>query len=206
MVVGDIAENAARKRQSLNTMLTHRVGTNFHKAVFAARFHHTGEQGVQLQRIGCGVRGRHLLIADAVHDGGEQPRLMSESGEKAVQQRHRGGFSVGAGDADQFQLAARVTEESIGHTSQRHGAVVDPDVADFVGKRGGQLLAKHRTCARLHSLRNIQVPVGLGAALGHIQSGNTLFFRVLDFAGIKFNPPDSDFGTAFDFAIVNVGY
>ena len=114
------------------------------------------------------MRGRHLLVIDAVHDGGQQPRLVTEGGEKTVKQRHRGGFPVGAGDADEFQLAARVVEVGVGNLSQRHGAVLDTDVTDLFRKRLGKFFTEHRACARRHRLRNIQVTVGLGAALGYI--------------------------------------
>ena len=203
MVVGDVAENTAGECQTLNAVLANGVGADLHEAVLAARFHHTGKQSVQFQRIRSGVSGSHLLVTDAVHDGGQKTRLATEAHEKTVQQRHRGGLAVGAGDADEFQLAARVVEVGVGNPSQCHRAILDTDIAHLVGRLGGQLLTEHRTGTSLHCLRNVQVPVGLRAALGHIQCGNTLFFRVLYFAGIKFNPADFDFRTAFDLTTVD---
>ena len=59
VVVGEVGENAAHETQGRRAVLHHGVRAYFHAGVGAAGSHHTGQQLVQPNGIGRGMRSRN---------------------------------------------------------------------------------------------------------------------------------------------------
>ena len=55
MVMGDVAKDSPGEVQASNAALVGSMGANLHKDVFAAFVAHLSEEGLQAQRIGCGM-------------------------------------------------------------------------------------------------------------------------------------------------------
>ena len=169
MVMGDVAEDSSGKAQSGHTMLAKCVRTHLHKAVFAMTVHHLREQLVEFHSVGSGVRGRDLLIPDFIHYRGEQTCLVTGRHEQTVQKRHCRGLAVGTGNADQFQLAARMVVIRIRQLPQRHRAVRHLDVANLLVQSLRQCFTNHRTTPLSNRRSNVLVPIGLCTTLCHIK-------------------------------------
>ena len=78
MIVRDIAEYTACIFQSCNPMLMNGMRAGFHEHMRASFIHHLFQQGIQADRIGCGMRGRNHFIADMVLHRAQQSTFISQ--------------------------------------------------------------------------------------------------------------------------------
>ena len=113
--------------------------------------------------------GRHLLVVNLVNYGGNQAYMVAQLAEHPVQQGHRGGLAVGAGDAHKPQLLRRVTVPVGSHHAKCLAAVLNHDVGYTVHQFLGQFLTYHSHSTLLHGTGNVAVTVDLCAALRHKQ-------------------------------------
>ena len=167
MVVSEVAENATGKGQSSYAVLDDAVAAYLHKGILTACLHHAAQQAVQLQRIGGGMGGRHLLVVNLVDDGGEEPRMAPVGTEQAVQQCDRGGLAVGPCDAHQLQLPRRVAVKVVGHHAQRQVAVFYHHISHALLQVFGHALAHYRHCTLFHGSVDIFMAVDMGTHLRH---------------------------------------
>ena len=166
VVVGDVREDAACEMQPPRALLHDGMRRTLHEAVFAPFVGHLAHHGVQPHGVGRGVGRLDDAFADFVDDRRDQPGLVAQCPHKVVEQCHGRGLAVGAGDAYEFQFAARVVVESGGHVGQRSRGVGDDDVGYPVGRFGRQLLADDGRGAFCDGVGDEVVPVGLRAAGG----------------------------------------
>ena len=151
MIVGDVGEQSARKRQAGNAALHHAVRTDFHEAVFAPLVDHLGHQCVERHGVGGGVGCGHGLVADVVGHRREEAGLVPEGHGQPVEQGGDGGLAVGAGDAHQPEPARRVPVKrrcgqaqslvSVGH--HQHAGVGGDAVGDALAHHGAAALREH---------------------------------------------------------------
>ena len=66
VIMGDVGENGPFEVQSRNATLVDRMRTHFHKGIFAASFHHLGQQCVDGYGIGRCVGGSDHLAGNAI--------------------------------------------------------------------------------------------------------------------------------------------
>ena len=144
VVVRDVREDAAREVQAPRAFLYDGVRRTLHETVFAPLVGHLPHHGVQPHGVGCGVRRFDGAVADFVDHRRNQPGLVAQRPHQIVEQRHGRGLAVGAGDAHEFQFAARVAVESRRHVGQRPGGVGNHGVGYPVGRLFGQAFADHR--------------------------------------------------------------
>ena len=97
--MSDVAENGTGEADACNAVLHQGVGADLHEAVFATLFHHPGQKRVELNGIGGRMSGREFLVVNHVDYCGEQTSVDAEFAHHVVQQSHRGGLAVGAGNA-----------------------------------------------------------------------------------------------------------
>lgn len=116
------------------------------------------------------MRGLGLAAADAVDHRRDQPRLVAQRAEQIVQQRRGRGLAVGARDAHDLQLAARIVVEGgrqIGHRGVRVGHL---DVRYRRREHLGQPLANHGRRTPPDGCGDEVVAVALRARHGEKQS------------------------------------
>ena len=152
--------------QSPDALLHDGVRGDLHEAVFAPGFDHAGHHLVQADGVGGGVGRFDAFGVDAVNDRRDQADLVAQAPEEVVEQGDGGGFAVGARDADQFELTARVAVECGGHVGHRGVGIRYDDVADRRGEVFGQPLADDGCGTGGDGRVDVGVPVALGAAHG----------------------------------------
>ena len=122
---------------------------------------------ISFSRMASGVVWVDSMFGvDAVNDRRDQTDLVAQAPEEVVEQGDGGGFAVGARDADQFELTARVAVECGGHVGHRGVGIRYDDVADRRGEVFGQPLADNGDRSGGDGRIDIGVPVALGAAHG----------------------------------------
>jgi hypothetical protein len=85
--------------QAEDAILIERMRGDLHGAGAAAVVTHGGEQALDFERFGRGVRGGHLLaIAEVIKHGAEQAAAFLRRVEKMMQEEGRGGLPIRAGD------------------------------------------------------------------------------------------------------------
>ena len=134
MVVGEVGEDRRAELQSGNALLLHADRADFHEAVFAAGFDHVGEQGVEGHGVGGRVGRLAAAGAHVVGNRGEQAAFVAEVAEEVVEQGHGRGLAVGAGDAHEAELAARVAVEGVRGHRHRRSTVFHDDIS-HIGRR-----------------------------------------------------------------------
>ena len=152
--------------QSPRALLHDGMRRTLHETVFAPFVGHLAHHGVQPHGVGRGVGRLDDAFADFVDDRRDQPGLVAQCPHKVVEQCHGRGLAVGAGDAYELQLAARVAVEGRGHVGQRSRGVGDDDVGYSCGQFGGQLFADDGCGTPPDGGGDEIVPVGLCAARG----------------------------------------
>ena len=135
VVVGDVREDAPGETQAPGALLHDGVGGDLHEAVVASRVGHAAQHFVQADGVGGRVGRFEGLVVDPIDDRGDQPGPVSEGPYQIVEQCHGGRFAVRARDADQLQLAARMTVESRRHVG--HGRV--GIFHDHIGRAFGEI-------------------------------------------------------------------
>ena len=153
MVVGDVGKYRAPEVQAPYAALVQGMGTDFHEAVFAAPVRHHAQEAVDGYRILGGVGGLETVVADVIGYGGQQTAAVAHPREQAVEQGGYGGLAVSAGDSDQVQLTARMSEEIAGDVGRGRSGVRYPDTGESEG------------CNLLGGLR-LAVDCGAGSGLG----------------------------------------
>ena len=104
MVMGQIGEYPDLEFQSGDSFLFDSYRADFHEAIFAAGICHLGQQGIDGERVGCGIHG---LAASGTHVVGyrrQESAFVAETSEQVVQQGDRSGLSVRACYADKTQF------------------------------------------------------------------------------------------------------
>ncbi len=164
VVVREVGEDAAREVQAPDAVLHDGVRRALHEAVAAPGIDHLAEQGVEPDGVRRGVRGLGAARAHAVDDRRNEPRLVAQSPEQLVEERGRGGLAVGARNAHQLELAARVAVPRRGQVGHRGVRVLHLDVGHALVRRSGHALAHHGCGAALHRHVDVVVSVALRAA------------------------------------------
>ena len=174
------------------------VARYFHKGIVAAGVNHLGQQFVQSQRVGSGVRGRNGTSVHVVAHRGEQPGLVAFEPGHLVEQGSRGGLAVGAGDAHKFQFVAGMPVPCRSEPAQGVGGIGHADIGDAVGYLRGEFLANYggHTCRGHHGY--IFMTVGCHTAHGHEHS------VFLDTPGIALQAEDVPVGVAYYFKRLDV--
>ena len=130
----DVREDASGEVQTACALLDDGVRRALHEAVVAACIDHPAHQGVQADGVGRRVRRLDFAAVDAVDDRRDQPRAVAQRAHQVVEQRCGSRLAVGAGDAHEPQLAARVVVEGRGHVGHGPRGIRHADVGD---PRGG---------------------------------------------------------------------
>ena len=191
VVVGEVGEDAHRKSESAHTFLLHADGAHFHEAVLAAMVHHVLQQGVDGHRVGRGILCLQTFSVYIVGDGGKQAAGVAQAAEQVVQQRYRGGFPVGAGDAHQAQFPGRVAIELVcgkrqGLPGVLHHLELNCGRADPLLRHYpfGYFLADDARGTFGDGIGNVVVPVAAIASYGYEQRSGNHFPGIRGYAGI----------------------
>ena len=166
MVVGNVAENGADERESLDAVLHEAVRTDFHKTVFASAFDHFGHHAIQPDTVGRRMGRFALFGIDAVGYGRNQSHLISQPAEQPVQQRRRRGFPVGSGYTHQFQITARMSVKGRRDAPQRNRRIRHPHIGHPTAQLFRQLFAYYRRRSETDGRPDKAMSVGLRSAHG----------------------------------------
>ncbi len=66
MVTCQVGKNTTVERKTTDTFLVDRMGTDFHKSIFASGFHHPCHQAVKGDRVGCRMIGRNRFAINVI--------------------------------------------------------------------------------------------------------------------------------------------
>ena len=163
VVPAEIGESGYSIRQAADAVKCQCVGGYLHHRVGAPGIGHLPQQTLHLPGFGGGAAGGEDRVPDAAAVGAHETGPDAQGLEHACRQPGHGGFSVGAGDADEVQLPVRVAEEVSGHPGQGLPGVGDNDVGQALHRMGGYGAG----CAPLPGQSRIVVAVGGGAVDGH---------------------------------------
>ena len=178
MVVGNVAENGADERESLDAVLHEAVRTDFHKTVFASAFDHFGHHAIQPDAVGRRMGRFALFGIDAVGYGRNQSHLISQPAEQPVQQRRRRGFPVGSGYTHQFQITARMSVKGRRDAPQRNRRIRHPHIGHPTAQLFRQLFAYYRRRSETDGRLDKAMSVGLRSAHGEKQRSRLRLARV----------------------------
>ncbi len=118
VVGGEVGEGRSRKAQTVHPVEPQGVGGDLHRHVAHAVLPNPGEELVQIQREGRGVRGFEGSILPPVLDRSQHRRGDTGRGPDRLQEIGRAGLAVGAGETRQGHVASRVAKK-LGR-QQRH--------------------------------------------------------------------------------------
>ena len=192
VIVGDIGEDGTCKLQSLDPVLMDGVTAALHEHMGATGIHHAAQQRIEADGIGGRMGRRDLFMSDLAAYGRDQSGRMIEGTEETVQQGGDGRLSVGAGDADQFEVFGWASVEFVCHLSGGHGTVIHPNIGDMLADALGHGFADDAGSPFLHCHGNMHMPVGGGTT-----DGNKTATRP-DFPGIDVQTADIHGGAAHD--------
>ena len=170
------------------------MAADLHERVVAALSDHAAEEGVEFERVGCGVGGRYGCVVDIVDDGGEESRLVSECACELVEKRGGGGLAIGAGDAYQAQVQARRAIPRVRHDAECKVAAADEDIGGRAGILGEErgVFQDYRRRSIGDTLSNEGVPVHGSAALRNEEIARS------DASGVELNGVNVDVGATKD--------
>ena len=138
MVARQVGEDAGGEAQVVGAAQRQRVRRHFHHARAAAlrAACRAASAAAPALPASCAAR-RASRAADAVADRADAPALDAGRLEDRGEHVGRGRLAVGAGDADQRQLLARIAVERRGELGQRRARVrhLDPGHGDAGGRR-----------------------------------------------------------------------
>ena len=160
MVACEVGEHAAGKSDTGYALLLGSVGADLHKCVVASGIDHFRQQRVEGERIGSGVGSGYGLAVHIVAYGRQQSGLVTLQPCYFVKQGGSGGFSVGAGDSHQLQLAAGMAVPRRCQHAESFGRVGHAYVGHPVFKSRGQLFAHY--CADMGAGHHGYVFVAVG--------------------------------------------
>ena len=163
MILRQVGEHRRVKVAAVHPSLIQRMGGHLHHRILAALRHHQRKHALQIIRIRRGVPRRQHPLPNHILDGADQPHLVSAGFQHRFQHIGHAGFAVGAGDAQQMQLARRPTKPVGAHHRPRmaggfhQNLVFQPQIA----------LHNHRQCAVRQRFFRKRVSVRSGSANAH---------------------------------------
>ncbi len=107
VLVRDVGHHSDVELAGIHSMLGPAMGCRLQHNVSQTRFHHFCEITLDVMRIRCGdVESgiQHFIPNDSI-DGGDHPRFDARRNENFMDKVAGGGLAVGAGHADDGQLA-----------------------------------------------------------------------------------------------------
>ena len=125
MILGQVGEDSGVEVQPGHPVLVQGVGGNLHDDHVHVRLLHVEEQFVEHPAVRGGQRGVHHEAGPAVGDGAEDAHLETGSRQQVFDDVGGGRLAVGAGDADQLDVALFHLEKCAGQFTQGGGGVLD---------------------------------------------------------------------------------
>ena len=183
VVAREIGKHRRAKLQPEHPLLVDAVRADLHHRLLAAGVAHLRHHAVDVERLGRGAERRHGARAEVVVDGADQADLLLAVEEMLEQVRDRG-LPVGAGDADDRQVAVGKLVVALRHAGERGAGVGDRDERDPGLGVTGQLLGDDGHGAAAHGLVDerhaVRAPARQGkeevarhdAAAVHHEAGN----------------------------------
>ena len=124
VILGEVGEYGAAEAAARHPLLIEGMGAHLHRSQPGAGRHRRRQLALQPIGEGRGVLGGDAVARPAVHQGAEQGRRLSGGAGQMLNQIGGGGLAVGAGDADQTQLPARLVPEGGCQFAGRAGQIV----------------------------------------------------------------------------------
>jgi hypothetical protein len=106
-----LVKPARPEDEAVHPVLVQGVAAHLHHHRVAAGVEHLAEERVERERVGRGVGGLERAAREAGVDGPDPAGGRAPGGADALQQPGGGGLPVGAGDAEEHQLARRLPVE-----------------------------------------------------------------------------------------------
>ena len=101
VVLRQVGERRHRETRIPRAAQIERMGADLHGDAIAFRIAHAREQMLQVARLGGGVLGLLVRIADGRSDGADNARLLPRHARDVLDEVGRGGLAVGPRDADE---------------------------------------------------------------------------------------------------------
>ena len=157
------------------------VGRYLHNHILAAGITHLGKERLQIKALRRSTLCGDHLITDHILHGAHQSNLRPQHlFQHVLEQQCGGGFSVGAGYADELHSLSRMAVEICADQSQRQSVRVHLHVRHFLCLRLG---GHNRHSAVLQRHRDILVAVGCKARDRHEQAAGGYLAGVIDHRG-----------------------
>ena len=169
VVTCQVGKQTSCKCQTCYAVLVGSVRADLHGRVFASAFHHLGKQGVDGERVGCGLGGMHGLCVDIVHNGRQQSGLVAHKPCHFINQGRRGGFAVSAGNPYEAEFFRRFAIPSRGKFAECYRGVLHADICHIGFAVGfGREFFAHDGCHPFTlKCRDKRVPVDGDPSYGH---------------------------------------
>jgi hypothetical protein len=127
VVARQVGEYAGGESHAVHAMKRQGVGGDLHRARAAAAIPHFAQEALYLGRFRRRVCRLADLLANAVAHRSEHPAPDVRRFKNRRHEERRGGFSVGAGDANDLHIAARMPVKGVGEDRQSAARVRHDD-------------------------------------------------------------------------------
>jgi hypothetical protein len=165
VVLGQVRERGDREATAVDAPEVESVRRHLHHRGVDALRAHAAQRGLEVEALGRRVARALAHVAVAHLDGADQPDRAARRVQDRLGEIGGGGLAVGARDADEREIVARIAEEARGDRRERAPRVGHDHRARAAEvERVGQLLDEERRRAQVERGAQVGVAVGVGAA------------------------------------------
>jgi hypothetical protein len=131
VVLGEVGEDGGVEFDGIDAVLDQGVAGDFHGAGFGSGGEHAGEEFLGFEGVWGGAGGGEFFASEGVMDGADEAAGFVQFIEEVFDEVGGGGFAVGAGDADNFEMTGGVLVKAGSGGGEEGAGIIHDEAGDL---------------------------------------------------------------------------